>query len=64
MSSDIGRRAWVTKCTCWRCPACPILTPPRYPYVGEPATSGQLAWLTDDMLNASIRSGGIAVLVK
>jgi hypothetical protein len=32
--------------------------------VGEPATSGQLAWLTDDMLNASIRSGGIAVLVK
>ena len=42
----------------------PYPHPPTVSYEGEPATSGQLAWLTDDMLNASIRSGGIAALVK
>src|SRR6185437_4033872 len=38
MSSDIGRRAWVTRCTCCPRAACPNLTPLRYLASGQART--------------------------
>src|SRR5580658_6126591 len=63
MSSDSDRRACVTICTGARPrPTCPALILP--PYAPAQARRGtppdQLAWLTDDMLKPSTRTGGIA----
>jgi hypothetical protein len=42
----------------------PYPHPSKVSLPGRTGHTSQLAWLTDDMLNASIRSGGIAALVK
>ena len=45
----------------------PILTLPRYAHAPNPALPVrgiQLAWLTEDMLKPSTRTGGIAARLK
>ncbi len=67
MSSDSDRRACVTMCTGARRLGWPILTFPRYaqaPNPASPARGIQLAWLTEDMLKPSTRTGGIAARLK
>ena len=67
MSSDSDRRACVTMWTDERRLEWLILTIPRYaqaPNSGVPARGIQLAWLTEDMLKPSTRTGGIAARLK
>jgi hypothetical protein len=67
MSSDSDRRACVTTWTDEGRLEWLILTFPRYaqkPKRASPVREIQLAWLTEDMLKPSTRSGGIAVRLK
>ena len=67
MSSDSDRRACVTMCTDGRRPEWLILTLPRYaqaPNRVTPTRESQLAWLTEDMLKPSTRTGGMAARLK
>ncbi len=67
MSSDSDRRACVTMWTDEPRLEWLILTVPPYaqaPNSGFPAQGIQLAWLTEDMLKPSTRTGGIAARLK